>query len=503
MATEEALEQERANREELTRMVDEANRASAAAAQECTNLRTSLDGVREELVVTRAENDRLQQNLRALQTESVSLAGQSELILSQKAALEERVHALSAILSETMEEAENGKRMELAAQTEQHRAFCEVQSAKLSSLEQETLALKAQLHAAHSAHSAAVAARQGGGGDGDDGGSGVLATLQHEVQRLSCEVERLTLDVNLKDADLHAAALAANKRDGELAGLRATLEGVTEDVQALKHENDDFARRLAAETRRAKEVTRERDALLQRATGPGQGQWQGQEHGPLLGTGSDEAARAVLVGLLTYVEGKRGDVLSGLHGAADIAADTWADTPLSDLAQRCRASAEAAVAALEARAAHAAHAAAQDAARGPASLLTPSRPTAANAFVAASLTGGGGGGGGTPNTVGAAGKEAARLLMEINRERRRFAELQEQHSDLLGLLAQQEVELGVFRGTLLQRAGGQAVQDADDQAQLTSIKRYGAYTKFRPVLQLQQHHEEEQVRYLDPAIHSP
>jgi hypothetical protein len=138
-------------------------------------------------------------------------------------------------------------------------------------------------------------------------------------------------------------------------------------------------------------------------------------------------------------------------------------------------------------------------------LLTPSRPTAANAFVAASLTGGGGGGGGggTPNTVGTAGKEAARLLMEINRELRRFAELQEQHSDLLGLLAQQEVELGVFRGTLLQSAGGQAVQDAEDQAQLTSIKRYGAYTKFRQVLQLHQHHEEEQVRYLDPAIHSP
>ena len=35
------------------------------------------------------------------------------------------------------------------------------------------------------------------------------------------------------------------------------------------------------------------------------------------------------------------------------------------------------------------------------------------------------------------GKEATRLLLEINKERRRLAELQEQHGDLLGLLAQQ------------------------------------------------------------------
>ena len=73
--------------------------------------------------------------------------------------------------------------------------------AKNSSLEQETLSLRAQLHHAHTAHN-------------NERTGDALSTMQQEVQRLSCEVERLTLDLNLKDADLHDASFAAQKREG-------------------------------------------------------------------------------------------------------------------------------------------------------------------------------------------------------------------------------------------------------------------------------------------------
>ena len=125
LAAEEALRQEEVNRDSLTALLQEANTTNATYTQENALLRTSLDGLREELVGTRSENDRLQQNLRTLQTESVSLAGQSELILEQKSALEDRVHALNAILTETMEEAEHGRHLEITALKEQHLTHCE------------------------------------------------------------------------------------------------------------------------------------------------------------------------------------------------------------------------------------------------------------------------------------------------------------------------------------------------------------------------------------------
>ena len=125
LAAEEALRQEEVNRDSLTTLLQEANTTNATYTQENALLRTSIDGLREELVGTRSENDRLQQNLRVLQTESVSLAGQSELILEQKSALEDRVHALNAILTETMEEAEHGRHLEVTALKEQHLTHCE------------------------------------------------------------------------------------------------------------------------------------------------------------------------------------------------------------------------------------------------------------------------------------------------------------------------------------------------------------------------------------------
>lgn len=57
--------------------------------------------------------------------------------------------------------------------------------------------------------------------------------------------------------------------------------------------------------------------------------------------------------------------------------------------------------------------------------------------------------------------------------------LQEEHTDLLGLLAQQEVELSVFRLTLEAEGGFVALQRAESQAQQVATEKYGSYTNFR------------------------
>lgn len=89
---------------------------------------------------------------------------------------------------------------------------------------------------------------------------------------------------------------------------------------------------------------------------------------------------------------------------------------------------------------------------------------------------------GTPTIRGLSGsssKELDRLHAEILQERRRLYALQEEHTDLLGLLAQQEVELKVFRETLEVEAGEKAVERANEKAQRVAIDLYGTYVSFR------------------------
>lgn len=57
--------------------------------------------------------------------------------------------------------------------------------------------------------------------------------------------------------------------------------------------------------------------------------------------------------------------------------------------------------------------------------------------------------------------------------------MQQQHSDLLALLAQQEVELNVFRTALEKRLTSAQLQQLQSQAQKESIELYGSYTNFR------------------------
>ena len=57
--------------------------------------------------------------------------------------------------------------------------------------------------------------------------------------------------------------------------------------------------------------------------------------------------------------------------------------------------------------------------------------------------------------------------------------LQETHNDLLALLAQEEVELAVYRDALLQQAGQEATRHAMDTARRHATERYGTYIDLR------------------------
>jgi hypothetical protein len=60
-----------------------------------------------------------------------------------------------------------------------------------------------------------------------------------------------------------------------------------------------------------------------------------------------------------------------------------------------------------------------------------------------------------------------------------YDELQEEHTDLLSLLAQQELELGVFRSKMSKLSGLKAVQTTEEEARNAAIEKYGTYTEFR------------------------
>ena len=60
-------------------------------------------------------------------------------------------------------------------------------------------------------------------------------------------------------------------------------------------------------------------------------------------------------------------------------------------------------------------------------------------------------------------------------------QLNEEHTDLLGLLAQQELELAVFRKALIEQApqGAAAARRADERARALVGSKYGAYIDYR------------------------
>jgi hypothetical protein len=79
-------------------------------------------------------------------------------------------------------------------------------------------------------------------------------------------------------------------------------------------------------------------------------------------------------------------------------------------------------------------------------------------------------------------------------QRKALHVLQDQHSDLLSLLAQQEVELAVFKSALERRVGaaGRHATQLDAQQQVKNL--YGVYTEFRS--------SSEEAEFADGLVYS-
>jgi hypothetical protein len=74
---------------------------------------------------------------------------------------------------------------------------------------------------------------------------------------------------------------------------------------------------------------------------------------------------------------------------------------------------------------------------------------------------------------------SSRVYGELLAERKKLRALQDEFSDLMGLIAQQELELDVFRTSLETNVGSEAVAKAEEDAEDAAIKRYGFYNNFR------------------------
>lgn len=68
--------------------------------------------------------------------------------------------------------------------------------------------------------------------------------------------------------------------------------------------------------------------------------------------------------------------------------------------------------------------------------------------------------------------------------------LQEEHNDLLGLLAQQEVELSVIRDAMERSLGADYLMTVDEEAMRIALDRYGNYINFRGIDQGSEEAEE-------------
>lgn len=64
-------------------------------------------------------------------------------------------------------------------------------------------------------------------------------------------------------------------------------------------------------------------------------------------------------------------------------------------------------------------------------------------------------------------------------QRKKLVVLQEEHADLLGLIAQQEVELSVFKSKLATILGESTAAQIEMEARDSVEKQYGIYTNFR------------------------
>jgi hypothetical protein len=101
----------------------------------------------------------------------------------------------------------------------------------------------------------------------------VIAAQQDDNRRLSIEAETLLNELQQKDSTLRTATMALQKRDGEAAGIQASLESLEEELNLLRNENDIINRKRKEDKNKCRELEKEIVALgaaLERAKGEGE-----------------------------------------------------------------------------------------------------------------------------------------------------------------------------------------------------------------------------------------
>jgi hypothetical protein len=68
---------------------------------------------------------------------------------------------------------------------------------------------------------------------------------------------------------------------------------------------------------------------------------------------------------------------------------------------------------------------------------------------------------------------------QMRTQQKKLLSVQEEHAELLGLLAQQEMELMIFRKILEAANGVKMLKSADKKVKEAVVRRYGAYINYR------------------------
>ena len=304
-----------------------------------------------------------------------------------------------------------------------------------------------------------------------------LLVLEQEIARLAFEISGRDSCIQQQQEELSQLSIRLNEqselrqaREDDLEGTSAALRAVNEELAGLRREFADFKVAADREGRAAQELASQKASLEASVSSASAAlAFRENEVGEL---------RKFLETTVAWLQRKNqshtGDpspfassssssseaIIASFREALEIFGRRHEEQMSSlrnDVAQQQKQHSMSAVAAVEPRALT--------------SALFPKTPSKEVSIINSSET---------PSYLAGTGNvELVRLRNELQNERRRLFEVQENMSDMLSLLAQQETELTIFRGTLEGLCGTQAVYGAEEHARRLVSEKYGNYIDFR------------------------
>ena len=80
--------------------------------------------------------------------------------------------------------------------------------------------------------------------------------------------------------------------------------------------------------------------------------------------------------------------------------------------------------------------------------------------------------------VNADTKTLANLLSNLNKKTKQIEDMKQREMDILSMLAQQELELNIFKDKILEFCGQSTLVSAQADVKLAAISKYGGYIEF-------------------------